>query len=52
MTPAQQNMANFFDRRSWLIGLMFRHFPHLREDQISSYSIKEMENLLANKGVN
>lgn len=43
--------SDYFDRRSVLIGLMQRHFPKLRTDQILRYSDYEMEDLLLSNGV-
>lgn len=44
--------SDYFYRKSWLIGLMFRHFPKLRPDQIEDYSISQMEKVLRENGVN
>jgi hypothetical protein len=38
--------------RAWeLFGLMRKHFPRLRDEQIMYYSPLEMEELLAKEGV-
>jgi hypothetical protein len=39
--------------RYWLLyGEMRKRFPSLREDQLSRYSIREMERVLTENGVN